>query len=158
MKILLAVDGSACSDHAVASIASRPWPAGSEIRVITAYETTLMPRPEVWVVSQEYSDEMQRAAREYAQDVANEAHLKLSKALGDSLSVTSQIVAGPAKSIILEHAELWGADLIVVGSHGHQRWERFLLGSVSQAVVSHAKCSVEVIRCVEHQAEEPKAA
>jgi nucleotide-binding universal stress UspA family protein len=49
--------------------------------------------------------------------------------------------------MILDEAERWGADLIVVGSHGYRAWERFLLGSVSQAVVSHAKCSVEVVRC-----------
>jgi hypothetical protein len=40
-----------------------------------------------------------------------------------------------------------GADLIVVGSHGYRALERFLLGSVSQSVVSHAACSVEVVRC-----------
>jgi nucleotide-binding universal stress UspA family protein len=48
--------------------------------------------------------------------------------------------------VILDEAEKWKADLIVVGSHGYPAWERLLLGSVSQAVVSHAKCSVEVVR------------
>ena len=38
------------------------------------------------------------------------------------------------------------ADLIVVGSHGHRGVERFLMGSVSEGVALHAKCSVEVIR------------
>ena len=38
------------------------------------------------------------------------------------------------------------ADLIVVGSHGYGVWDRFLLGSVSQAVALHAKCSVEIVR------------
>jgi hypothetical protein len=52
-----------------------------------------------------------------------------------------------AFGVILDEAERWGADLIVVGSHGYRAWERFLLGSVSQAVVSHAKCSVAVVRC-----------
>ena len=51
--------------------------------------------------------------------------------------------------MILDEAQRWGADLIVVGSHGYRAWERFLLGSVSQMVVSHAKCSVEVVRCPE---------
>ena len=37
--------------------------------------------------------------------------------------------------MILNEAESWGADLIVVGSHGYRVWERFLLGSVSQSVV-----------------------
>ena len=49
--------------------------------------------------------------------------------------------------MILDVAEEWGADLIVVGSHGYRALKRFLLGSVSHSVVSHAKCSVEVVRC-----------
>jgi nucleotide-binding universal stress UspA family protein len=47
---------------------------------------------------------------------------------------------------IVEVADEWGADLIVVGSHGYRMWERVLLGSVSQSVATHAKCSVWIVR------------
>ncbi len=47
-----------------------------------------------------------------------------------------------------EEAERWGADLIVMGSRGLGTWNRLLLGSVSSAVVNHAKCSVEIVRSV----------
>jgi nucleotide-binding universal stress UspA family protein len=47
----------------------------------------------------------------------------------------------------VDEAEEWDADLIVVGSHGYQSWERMLLGSVSQSVAAHAECSVEIVRC-----------
>jgi len=63
--------------------------------------------------------------------------------IGGRLASTSAELA----TVILDEAESWGADLIVLGSHGYNAWKRFLLGSVSQAVVSHAKCSVEVVRC-----------
>jgi len=43
-------------------------------------------------------------------------------------------------------ADEWGADLIVVGSHGRTGVKRWLLGSVAGAIVSHAPCSVEVVR------------
>ena len=46
----------------------------------------------------------------------------------------------------VETAEEFGSDLIIVGSHGYSRWERLLLGSVSQSVVHHAPCSVLVVR------------
>lgn len=46
----------------------------------------------------------------------------------------------------MEEAEAFNADLIVAGSHGHGGLERFLLGSVSQTVAAHAKCSVEIVR------------
>jgi nucleotide-binding universal stress UspA family protein len=71
--------------------------------------------------------------------------------------ITSKVLPGSPRSAILEEAERWKADLIVVGSHGYGAWQRLVLGSVSQAVVLHAKCSVEVVRrCDEGQ--EVKAA
>ena len=48
--------------------------------------------------------------------------------------------------MIVEEAERWGADLILVGSHGYGSVKRFMLGSVSQAVATHAPCSVEIVR------------
>ena len=62
------------------------------------------------------------------------------------LSVTTAVLAGSPKGLILEEADAFVADLIVVGSHGHGMVERFLLGSVSQAVALHARCSVEIVR------------
>jgi nucleotide-binding universal stress UspA family protein len=47
---------------------------------------------------------------------------------------------------ILGMADLWGADLIVVGSHGRRGFDRYVMGSVSESVALHAHCSVEVVR------------
>jgi hypothetical protein len=54
MRILLAVDGSPFSEAAVSEVASRPWPASSEVRVVTAFQVPLIPTPEVWAISDEY--------------------------------------------------------------------------------------------------------
>jgi nucleotide-binding universal stress UspA family protein len=59
-------------------------------------------------------------------------------------------MSGLAKQVIVEEAEKWGADLIVVGSHGQGLWSRALLGSVSNSVVHHAPCSVFVGRTPEN--------
>jgi nucleotide-binding universal stress UspA family protein len=48
--------------------------------------------------------------------------------------------------VILDCATKWKADLIVVGSHGKNGIQRLLLGSVSEYVATHAKCSVEIVR------------
>lgn len=146
MKILLAVDGSQCSDEAIEEIARRPWPEGSEIKVLTTFEVPLPPTPEAWALPAGYLDQMDQAARSQAQAIVEGAVKKLRSKLG-SVVVAGESLAGPPRIVILDEAESWGADLIVVGSHGYRAWERFLLGSVSQSVVSHAKCSVEVVRC-----------
>jgi nucleotide-binding universal stress UspA family protein len=90
-----------------------------------------------------------------AKDARERAHAAVDKAAATlqaeegsrALNVTKTIPSGPAKDAILDEAEAFGADLIVVGSHGHGKFERFLLGSVAHAVALHAKCSVEIVRC-----------
>jgi nucleotide-binding universal stress UspA family protein len=62
------------------------------------------------------------------------------------LQVTSLIEEEDPKLLLIAEAERWKADSIFVGARGLNRIERFLLGSVSTAVVSRAHCSVEVAR------------
>ncbi|MEK6336282.1 MAG: universal stress protein [Acidobacteriota bacterium] len=149
MRILLAIDGSPCSEAALNEVIKRPWPASSEIRIVSAFEVPLSPTPEAWAISSEYFDQMERVAREPAQAVVDAAAEKIEAARNQTVSITTGVLMGSPRAAILEESENWKADLIVVGSHGYGPWQRFLLGSVSQAVVSHAKCSVEVVRCSE---------
>ena len=62
------------------------------------------------------------------------------------LAVTTKVIEGSPKDAIVEEAANWGADLILMGSHGYGAAMRFLLGSVSHAVALHAPCSVEIVR------------
>ena len=145
MKILIGVDGSTYSDAALDEVVHRAWPAGSEILVVHAMEIPVVPAPEVWALPLDYYERLERVCGEQADQVMRAAVQKLS-ALGDGVKVATKVVQAAPKTAILDEAEKWKPDLIVVGSHGYPTWERLLLGSVSQAVVSHAKCSVEVVR------------
>jgi nucleotide-binding universal stress UspA family protein len=157
MKILLAIDGSPCSDAAVEELCRRPWPEGSEVKVLTAYELPMPATPEGWALPANYFDDLDVAVRKQSRNILDAAIQKLKTKLNKSISLDGALLPGPPRAVILDEAESWGADLIVVGSHGYRAWERFLLGSVSQAVVSHAKCSVEVVRCARpHQEKEEK--
>ncbi len=146
MKILLAVDGSACSDAAVEEVTKRPWPPESEVKVITAAETPAIVGMEPWAPSPEYFEELEKSIREAAKVVIESALLKLKTGEDKTLKVSGEIIQGPPRQVIVEEAEHWGADLIVMGSRGLGTWNRLLLGSVSNSVVHHAKCSVEVVR------------
>jgi nucleotide-binding universal stress UspA family protein len=143
MKILLATDGSECSQHAVASVADRPWPAGSEVRVISVVHLPFTPTPETWGLPDSYYSELERAGMAQADAAIDQAVSRLNES---PMAVTNEVILGHAEEKILDAARTWEADLIVIGSHGRSGWRRFLLGSVSQAVVSHAHCSVEIVR------------
>jgi len=145
MKILLAIDGSPCSDAAVEEVARRPWPEASLVKVLSAWEIPRPPTPEGWALPLNYFEGIDAALRKQGENIVNRAVEKLKS--NSTFSVDAVLAPGSARAVILDEAESWGADLIVLGSHGYGAWRRFLLGSVSQAVVAHAKCSVEVVRC-----------
>lgn len=147
-KVLLATDGTEFSIAAARSIAARPWPEGTEIRVLSAVEYHL-PFLEVSLepafLSPVSVEKLREEAMRRAQDAIGGAVEILSGAGLASSEALSVLVQNP-KQIILDEAEHWGAGLIVVGSHGHRGLNRILLGSISEAVAMHARCSVEVIR------------
>jgi nucleotide-binding universal stress UspA family protein len=147
MRILLATDGSDYSEAAVDEIANRPFPADTEVRVISVFELPAFPIAVPWAGVDLDLDEAQKAAHAAASAAVEKAAAKLADgAEGRKLKVTTAVLAGSPKSAVLEEAEAFDADLIVVGSHGRGGLERFLLGSVSQAVAAHANCSVEIVR------------
>ena len=150
MKILLAIDGSSFSDAAVKEIATRPWPAESEARIISVVEPPLLPTVETWVPPDNYIQALEQAGEDQARSVLSKAADRITSEQRDKLRVTTEIVKGHPKHAIIDTAETWEADLIVVGSHGYRGLTKLWLGSVSQAVASHAKCSVEIVRSRQH--------
>ena len=146
MKILLATDGSDYSKAAVNSVAERPWPKGSEVKIISAIEIPYAPTTETWVLPDSYYKELERAAKAQAEGAVKDAIERIEAGKASGLEISTEIKSGSARTVILDEAEKWGADLIVLGSHGYSGWQRFLLGSVSHAIATHAHCSVEIVR------------
>jgi len=138
MKILLAIDDSKFSEAATQAVIAHHKLQGLEVRVLHAAEPpTLFTAPEM---------------AEYIppEESAEEAKALVAKTAGAlrsaGVNVTTAVLQGDPKSIILDDAKAWGADLIVLGSHGRKGLEHFLVGSVSEAVLRHAHCSVEIVR------------
>jgi nucleotide-binding universal stress UspA family protein len=147
-KILLAVDGSAGSEAAARSIAARPWGADAEVRVLSVVELILPPviaLLEPPFIHSEQVEVLRGEAMQRAEEAVASACGIVSVTLPKVSQAISVLLDGPRK-IILDEAVEWGADLIVLGSHGHRGLDRFLLGSVAESVAMHAYCSVEVIR------------
>jgi nucleotide-binding universal stress UspA family protein len=146
MKILIPVDGSTCSEAAVREVAAQPWPEGVEARVLFALE--LYPRnlPGASVLPPEQYEELEGRERSRSKHFLEDAVALLERGGFRRENLTTVVDVGSPKRVIVEEAEAWGADLIVIGSHGDGALKRFLLGSVSHAVAMHAPCSVRIVR------------
>jgi nucleotide-binding universal stress UspA family protein len=124
-------------------VIARPWPPNSQIKVLNVVEPpSLLMGREMGGYDPEF-EMVWKALREQAKDIVEKAAEKLRAA---KFTVSTELVEGDPKSQIIDIANQWHADMIVLGSHGRRGIDRFLMGSVSQAVVRHAHCSVEIIR------------
>jgi nucleotide-binding universal stress UspA family protein len=149
MKLLLAVDGSEFSDAAVEEVANRAWPRECEVHIVSVIDLPVVASTEVSYVPESYYFHMEDSGRKQAESAVSRAlsRLRESNAAREvPLRLSSDVVEGKAEGTIIEIARNQNTDLIMVGSHGYRGLTRFLLGSVSQAIASHAPCSVQIVR------------
>jgi len=140
MKILLATDDSKFSRAAANSLAGQFRAPDTEVRVLQVVEPIVISEPPQ--MSRGYYPELEDQLPH-----AREAVDRVAKTLSSAgFRVTTSVKTGDARSVILEDAAEWHADLIVMGSHGRRGLGRFFLGSVSEAVARHAHCSVQIVR------------
>lgn len=143
MRILLAVDDSKFSAAAIQAVIEQAHPKTAEVRVMHVVE------PPSLLVSRETSgyDPPLEALWTEAKKSAETLVAKTAETLhSHGFKVTTTVQQGDPKSNIIDASKEWRADLIVLGSHGRNAFDRFLMGSVSDAIVRHAHCSVEVVR------------
>lgn len=136
MKILIAVDSSPSSKEALRQVAARIWPAGTAAVVLSVVDIGFLGG---LIDSGPLLNSMTEAAEQL---VTADAQLLAAS----DFSTTTAVTVGHPSSSIVEYARQWQSDFIYLGSHGRRGLTRFLLGSVSKAVVHSAGCSVGIIR------------
>jgi nucleotide-binding universal stress UspA family protein len=144
MKVLMATDGSQPAETALELVGSIAWPAGSEIRLVTALEPIEPVMTAAWAPSLATDvDKQQRDLSVSAEAVLGHAARALAHT---GATITTDVLDGRAASAILDEARLLEADLIVLGSRGHGTIGSMLLGSVSAEVADHSPCPVLIAR------------
>ncbi|MGH9681700.1 MAG: universal stress protein [Candidatus Acidiferrales bacterium] len=144
MKILLAIDESTFSKAAMLTVARQFRAKGTEVRVLHVVE------PVSAYVSVDmiphfvpHIEKVEQDRRKESQALVDRAARHLQK---EGFKASGIVEEGDPKTKIADFAADWGADLVVMGSHGWKGLGRFLMGSVSEAVSRHAGCSVEIVR------------
>lgn len=145
-RVVVGVDGSACSAHALRWAAEEARARGADLIVVTA--CTLPPVPAgagygslPWVGQEAWRHEEEVRSR--AEDMVRDT---IRRTLGGRPGVTIAIeaVPGAPAPVLVESSK--DADLLVVGSRGLGGFVGMLLGSVSHHVIQHACCPVVVVR------------
>lgn len=140
MKILIAVDDSPQAYRAARFVARMRWPAGSRVIVATVVRAPTPPQGMAGGV--EDAD----AIADLHQRLTCALHRTRDLLRAAGLSTEERPVQGDARERLLEMVEEERVDLLVLGSRGHNPLLRLLLGSVSSHAVTHARCSVLVIK------------
>jgi nucleotide-binding universal stress UspA family protein len=133
MKILLAIDSSTVSRQVLEEAAARPWPEDTTFCIVSAVDVGRFAELPVLI------DDSKRECEKIVK--AGAALLAQAK-----LPATTEVLTGSPRRVVSDFAAQWGADLILVGSHGRGAIGRFFLGSVAQGILQTARCSVEIVR------------
>lgn len=148
MKILIAVDESPHSARAVRFVARMRWPAGSRVIVANVLTPALTP-PSAGVESGvPLLIEISEPQRQQAVALVARAEAELREA---GIATEERIPTGDPREALLRLVADERVDLLVVGSHGRTGLSKLLLGSVSSHVVTHARCSVLVVKEEPHE-------
>ncbi len=144
MKVLLAIDGSPHSHAALVEFSTRPWPRGTEVQILTVVHSSIPLFVDPVFFAAAHMEQILDRRRDAPALV--QAAASLIREGNPNIDVATKIIEGIPKDAIVEEAQSWCADLIVLGSHGYGRVRRVVLGSVAGSVVAKAPCSVQVVR------------
>lgn len=144
MKVVLAIDDSPYSDHVIEAVCRRHWPADVQFKIVSVIEPLELHNG----IEAEFVSEMSKITerrKHYFEQRCEAARERLMAGIGDA-QVHFEVRKGNVRDEILEAATEWEADRILVGARGRSICPSRVLGSVSNAVASHAHCSVEIVR------------
>jgi len=147
MKLLIGYDGSECADAALNDLQRSGLPGVVEARILTVAEVWL-PAAAPGSETKPPSEPIYAKAREalvHAETLAERARQQLIE-LFPQWQVMAEAAAGSPAWELVFRADSWKPDLVVVGSYGRTALGRFVLGSVSQSVLTEAKTSVRIAR------------
>lgn len=144
-RVLVPVVEEDVAEPVTAFLCRHDWPDGTEMKLIYVLEPLLVGNL-MAVLPSPVLNEMKANNREVGMNLIEKIASDMRAGL-PAVQVLTEVVEGFAAETILESASEWGAELIAVGSHARRGLTRLFLGSVSSAVLHHARCSVLIMHC-----------
>jgi nucleotide-binding universal stress UspA family protein len=141
--VVVGVDESAAVPLIVEFVVNHNWPADTNFRIIHAVAPIMLDHPMASYPL--FLESVEKDVREYAEKLLERVKSDIQKKI-PAHQITTEVIAGQPAEVIIDEAKTTNANLIVVGSHGRSGFTRFLLGSVSGAIASHAPCNIMIVR------------
>jgi nucleotide-binding universal stress UspA family protein len=132
LRLLIGFDGSSGSAAVVREVASRRWPRGAQVRLVTGFKSSFVLRSEPFDVKESFL----RMRLEVAVGVLRAAGLMVSQVRRE----------GSPRQVILAEAGNYGAHCIFLSGEDRSGFRRLIFGSTAAALASMAQCTVEVVR------------
>jgi nucleotide-binding universal stress UspA family protein len=92
------------------------------------------------------SEELLKELREHGQTILNDAASSARKQGVEPETVSIETLVGPIGAAIVEHAQHWPADLIVMGTHGRRGIRRLVMGTDTEYVMRTTPVPVLLVR------------
>lgn len=165
MRILIAFDGSDHARVALDDMRRAGLPGEGQALIVSVADFLVSPSTSIKEIagtaltSRRVTSAIMQAqaqasrALEEARGFASEAK-RLFQAHFPAWDVRAEPMAGTPSWELIQKADVWGADLIVLGSQGRSALGRFFLGSVSKKVATESRCSVRVARLAVEKADD----
>ena len=138
--IIVPVDFSPASRHALDAAIELASALGARLDVVHSIELLTYRGVEYREVmkSTSYAEERQLAAEQLDEWAAI--------ARAAEVETVCKVLEGDSRRVIVDYAAQFDADLIVIGAKGHSRLHDLFIGSVATQVMTHAPCSVHLVR------------
>jgi nucleotide-binding universal stress UspA family protein len=151
MKVLVAIADHDFGNLLADFVGKHHWDAGTEIRVLHIEQLQpdfLTPGPYFIDLTPGEVEKIDRVSHRLVADITRRIQAQIDQS---EVVLQGEVRPGVPKEEILDTATSWPADLVIMGSHGRSGISRFMLGSVSHAVMSHLPCSMTIIRKPHHK-------
>jgi len=144
MKVIIGVDDSPYSKAALEFVRNMSWPADTTVMVVSSVTPPIVPYMTSYSPAENI--QLETAVAEMTKSTQRLVSRGEESLRSPGLRTESHVLEGDPRETLVDFAKAKHVDLVVVGSHGRSGIEKLLLGSVASHLVSHAPCSVLVVK------------
>ena len=139
-RILVPVDGSPTSIRGLDEAIGLAKLGGGSLRLVHVLDRVVFPGGETYTV------DVFGLLREAGERILQKMKAHAAAAGVDASTFLSEVLPGRVCDVVVEQAKQFGADLIVLGTHGRRGVSRLLVGSDAEQIVRVAPVPVLLVR------------